>query len=80
MEDNLYKNIDRIIHVSTAMLFGCEHCDVNLGPSGFDFSVNHYIQEHGYNLLYLGRESSLGPDEKIIESTVAVLGRGPDDF
>lgn len=62
-----------VIHVSTNITTGCKHCIHQIGGEQFAELINHYITEHGYELLHVGSETSHG-DGGLWHSTVAVLG------
>ncbi len=64
-----------IVHISTGVETGCEHCNRRVGLDKFAESVNHYIEQHGYKLLHVGMEAGRDQDDKLFHSTVAVLGR-----
>ncbi len=52
---------------------GCKLCDAK-NLKNMESTVNHYIKEHGFRLLYLGPETFMhGSEEKTI--TTAVLGK-----
>lgn len=52
---------------------GCKFCDEKK-LDNMEKTVNHYIQKHGYKLLYLGPETFMhGNEDKTI--TTAVLGK-----
>ena len=65
----------RIAHVSTHKISKCAHCEQSLGGLGnFEFSVNHYLEEHEYLLLHIGTETVIGPSGVSSHATIAVLG------
>lgn len=52
------ENIKHTIHLFSNWQSGCQLCDdgIHGGKDGEDLSesINHYIQKHGYQLLYVG--------------------------
>ncbi len=72
---NLYEGIGHVVHISTNVTTGCEHCRHRIGGNEFAQSVNHYINEHGYRLLHVGSESSDDDEGRLWNFTVAVLGQ-----
>jgi len=74
-KENNYKNINHIIHISTDVSMGCEHCHFSVGGDRFAESVNHYIEQHGYGLLHVGTETTLGLNDVPWHNTVAVVGK-----
>lgn len=65
-----YEGITHIVHISTHISTGCEHCTHTIGGDNFTESVNHYIKQHGYKLLHVGSESGNN-----LTMTVAILGK-----
>lgn len=71
-----YEGITHVVHVSTGVGTACEECHASVGGELFEFSVNHYIADHGYRLLHVGSE--WGAEDHVgsaINYTVAVLGK-----
>ena len=67
-------DVARVVHVSTNVSGRCDLCTKIVGGSGrFEESVNHYIAEHGYELLHVGQEAAEA-DGELWHHTVAVLG------
>jgi len=62
-----------VVHVSTGIGTGCQHCTQSIGLDRFAESINHYIQEHGYRLLHVGQQTE-GDSQEPYQTTVAVLG------
>lgn len=64
-----------IVHISTFTATGCEHCHFTIGgQDNLAQSVNHYIDDHGYQLLHVGAETvDLGSG--LGSATVAVVGK-----
>ena len=70
-----YKDINHVIHISTDVSKGCEHCHFLIGGSlRFAESINHYIEQHGYKLLHVGSETT-GDCDTPWNTTVAVVGK-----
>jgi hypothetical protein len=67
-------NTRKVVHISTNIHTGCEHCSFRIHSENFAESVNHYIGSHGYELLHVGQETSEG-SSGLWHSTVAVLGK-----
>lgn len=65
-----YEGIKHVVHISTHVGTGCEHCTHAIGSNNFAESVNHYIQQHDYKILHIGSESGDN-----LTMTVAVLGK-----
>ncbi len=66
---------EHIIHISTGLSKGCEHCHFNIGgPGNLQESVNHYLHEHGYKLIHVGQETT-GDESSPWHTTVAVVGK-----
>ncbi len=62
--------------VSTNIYSGCPFgCNIPYNGESFESNVNHYLQEHGYNLIHIGQETSTDAEGKPYHSTVAVLSR-----
>lgn len=67
---------EHIVHISTDVSMGCEHCHFNIGgPNNLAESVNHYVEKHGYKILHIGTETISGPRDEAWHTTVAVLGK-----
>lgn len=64
-----------VVHISTSISKGCEHCSTFLQGENFAESVNHYLEQHGYSLLHVGQETSNAQNGDLWHSTVAVLGK-----
>ena len=65
----------RTTQLSTNIGRSCEHCGTMVGSNDdgdLSDSINHYISEHGYELLHVGTQTSRG-DEGLWHHTVAVL-------
>lgn len=71
-QENQYKDIKHIVHMSTDEGGKCEHCDFRI--NNFSESVNHYINDHKYKLLHIGQETSQNKDGEPFQLTVATLG------
>jgi hypothetical protein len=70
------KSVKRVVHLSTNIGKGCDHCSESTGLDKFAGSVNHYIQAHGYELIHVGEETEYSNDGRSLwHSTIAVLGR-----
>jgi hypothetical protein len=57
----------------------CEHCSQMVGSHESSVgelaaSINHYVQEHGYQLLHVGQETTRDENGKPWQFTVAVMG------
>jgi hypothetical protein len=63
-----------IVHISTNISTGCEHCSFRIDGEQFAESVNHYIASHGYVLMHVGQETTEG-SSGLWHSTVAVLSK-----
>ena len=70
-----YEGINHVIHVSTNIGAGCEHCDISIGLEKFAASINHYIEQHGYKLLHVGAETTDDLSGHPWHGSDAVLGR-----
>ncbi len=75
MTTHYYENVQHVVHISTDVVRGCEHCSELIGGDNFAKSVNHYIEQHGYKLLHTGSEWGRDMDGESCQHTVAVLGR-----
>ena len=64
----------RTTDVSSNIYRGCEHCGAKIGGDSVTEGINHYIEEHGYQLLHVGTQTSHAADGQPWHSTVAVLG------
>ena len=70
--------VHHIVHLSTRTARRCEHCDRpldNWGQDGFVAATNHYLEEHGYELLHVGQETERELSGNTLQTTVAILGR-----
>ena len=72
--EKYYKNINHVVHISTDVVTGCDHCSFAINGDNFAESVNHYIKEHSYKLLHVGTETR-NNDGKLWHSSVAILGK-----
>jgi len=68
-----FAEVNHVVHISTNIGTGCEHCSESIGTDRFAESINHYINEHGYKLLHVGQETSEG-SAGLWHHSVAVLG------
>jgi len=69
-----YKGIKHVVCIRTNLETNCEHCDMKFDYHQFTEAINHYIEQHGYKLLYIGSETQY--IEKAIHSfSVAFLGK-----
>jgi hypothetical protein len=66
--------ISHVVHISTNVGKGCEHCQQWFDPERLAEAVNHYIAHHGYKLLHVGPETISGGGEQPWHTTVAVVG------
>ena len=73
--ENYYKGIKHVVHISTNIGTGCEHCTFKIGTDSFAESINHYIKEHGYILFHVGSETSHDMNGNPWHSSVAILGK-----
>lgn len=54
---------------------GCKHCEAFIdGSNRFDDSVNHYLENHGYQLLHVGQQTIRDDDGHPCHTTVAIVG------
>ena len=75
-KQNYYEGIKHLVYLSTSG--GATHCEVCSTQIDLDQivgTINHYIEQHGYNLLHVGTETSRDLDGIPWLSTVAVLGK-----
>ena len=63
-----------VVHISTNITTGCQHCNHRIGGGDFAESVNHYIQKHNYKVMHIGTETITDSDGRPYHITVAVLG------
>lgn len=63
--------IEHVVTLNTSIHRACDECD-RFNKSAPD-DANHYIKDHGYQLLHVGQETDHG-DEGLWHSTVFVLG------
>ena len=71
------EGIKHVVHISTINEPYCRICgdgwDRRLHD--FEYATNHYLEKHGYTLLYVGNETHRNKDTGEVSScTVAVLG------
>ena len=64
-----YEDIKHVVSICTHESKNCEHCAIRIGSDDFQGSINHYIEQHGYKLFHVGRETGAN-----VQMTVAVLG------
>ena len=73
-----FETIRRSVQLSSEIVTSCDHCQESvgggLGDTSLTGSINHYITAHGYRLLHVGTETSLGSDGKPWHNTLAILG------
>jgi hypothetical protein len=62
-----------VIYLSTNTSKSCEYCSKWGDSDQLDDMVNHYIQQHGCELLHVGNETTHDLDGKPWHSTVAML-------
>jgi len=75
-QENYYKGIKHVVHISTDVTKGCEHCSFLIGGENFSESINHYIEQHGYKLLHVGTETIHNQtDGSSWHMTIAILGK-----
>ncbi len=73
-----YGNVKHVVYISTDISDLCNHCNYNIGSDGyrgFQNSINHYINDHGYQLLHVGSETGTDSNGNPFNSTVAVVGK-----
>lgn len=70
-----YEGVQHVVHISTNIGTGCEHCNEQIGLDRLAESINHYIEQHGYKLLHVGTETSHDTNGNPWHSTAAVLGK-----
>jgi hypothetical protein len=69
------RNMKHIVRVSSNVIETCTRCaEVIGGDVLFDASINHYMNAHGYKLLYVGAETTTDRDGMPWHSTIAILG------
>lgn len=71
------EDIKHIIHISSNDEPCCKICEDGWSRKlhDFEYAINHYIEEHGYTLLYIGNETNKNKNTgEILDCTVAVLG------
>lgn len=64
-----------IVHISTNIGKRCEHCPSQVGGEHFAESVNHYVEQHGYEVLHIGTETIPDANGGPWHTTVAVVGK-----
>jgi hypothetical protein len=74
MSSELYEGINNVIRLSTRYTLQCDYCTFRVAGECITEMINHYIQEHGFKLLHVGTETTLGT-EPLFYATVAVLGK-----
>jgi hypothetical protein len=70
------KPVRRTVCVSTSQGGRCDHCERSVGcfdSEGLAGSINHYISEHGYELMHVGQQTDHDQQGNPWQSTVAVL-------
>ena len=73
---NIYEDIEHIVHISTNMESSCQICgERQTDPEYFEKLVNHYLEKHGYKLLHIGSEWERDAEGKSCHHTVAVVGK-----
>jgi hypothetical protein len=73
--EHLFEGITHVVSLSTDEGKGCEHCDTQVGSEDFTGSINHYIEQHGYKLLFIGQESSRDYEGNPWQIIVAIVGK-----
>ncbi len=73
-------DVSKIIRIRSDTWTGrCEECDSTLPgvPRDDDFQgkVNHYLENHDYELLHVGGESERDDEGNPYQLTVAILGK-----
>jgi hypothetical protein len=74
-QSSAQKGTVHVVHISTNITTGCEHCTERIGGERFPESVNHYAEQHGYSLVHVGTETSRDTEGDLQHHTVAVLRR-----
>jgi hypothetical protein len=76
MPDTLREIKSTVALTTNAGAFRCEACGENIfgdDVRGLSRAINHYIDEHGYELLHVGTETQRA-NEGLWHHAVAVLG------
>jgi hypothetical protein len=75
MTQSALQNISHVVHITTDIIEGCERCSARIdGINDFAGAVNHYVADHGYEILHIGQETARDADGKLWQKTVTVLG------
>ena len=69
-----YKGIKHVVRIHTNFETRCDHCDRNFDSRQFAEAINHHLEQHGYQLLYVGPETTYF-DKACHSFTVAILGK-----
>jgi hypothetical protein len=73
---DIYENIKHVERISSNIGTACHHCtEMRIGLDNFAESVNHYMEKHGYVLLYIGGEADIDNEGKPCSHTVAIVGK-----
>jgi hypothetical protein len=74
MANNDYSNVKAVVEVSSDVSQSCKICDYYVKHDAFEEGVNHYINVHDFQLLFVGGRTLRGDDGKPWATTVAILG------
>jgi len=72
VESNPYSGIEHVVRIDSQIIEHCEHCDAFLNE-GFPESINHYLEQHNYKLLFVGAEAKYSEGHQY-SNLVAILG------
>lgn len=68
------ENYINIVKISTDEKTICNICKEEFEKAKFADSINHYINKHQYDLLYIGNELARDYNNNVIPYVIAILG------
>ncbi len=71
--ENYYQGVKEILHLTPQSVSRCDQCDELY--NNFEENVNHYLDKHGYKLLYAGQQTILDENANLCHDPFVLLGR-----
>jgi hypothetical protein len=74
MVNDEYSSFKAVVEVSSDVSQSCKVCNYFVKHDEFAEGINHYITEHGFQLLFVGGRTIRDYDDKPFATTIAILG------
>lgn len=76
MPHSEYSGVKHVVEINSQVQTTCEICSERVGGSNFAASINHYLEKHGYKILYFGPLSDHDSNhDGWLHFTTAILGK-----